>query len=341
MITVKDFDNDSWRAIAWTGIYVFIMWAVLHYLFNFNMFSYAHWARISRIELHGFPGLVFGVMVLAAVPLYIATMVLMVRNKSLPVRVPLPNCLTPEPEPEPEPAAPIVAEQDALPELRPGVPLEMRESFMRVRKNYGARQQSVFNKSVIGGAVKNTAPQMNVSARESVAEKISVAVPNAKEMADTNSGFPLPDDFDSETSGGDFDIPVFSNIDFDSPTKPNDITDTQSQVDKLCQSLIRMGIDADISDDLITGENFVIAVHDDEDFWVADDSDWFAAGKQKPSPISELKNAVKETDKKAIMFFGEHNIMDFDVCAEKWRNDGITVVTSNDELLHVVKNFSE
>lgn len=340
MITVKDFDNDSWRAIAWTGIYVFIMWAVLHYLFNFNMFSYAHWARISRVELHGFSGLVFGVMVLAAVPLYIATMVLMVRNKSLPVRVPLPNCLTPEPEPEPEPAAPIVAEQDALPELRPGVPLEMRESFMRVRKNYGARQQSVFNKSVIGGAVKNATSQLNAAEKEPVLEQTSAKVSDAG-MVDTNSAFPLPDDFDSETSGGDFDIPVFSNIDFDEPEKNNEDNDTQSPVDKLCQSLIRTGIDADISDDLITGENFVIAVHDDEDFWVADDSDWFAAGKQKPSPISELKNAVKETDKKAIMFFGEHNIMDFDVCAEKWRNDGITVVTSNDELLRVVKNFSE
>ena len=216
----------------------------------------------------------------------------------------------------------------------------MRESFMRVRKNYGARQQSVFNKSVIMGAPKNTPQQTNVPVRESVKEKTSVAVPDAGTV-DTNSAFPLPDDFSSEPSASDFGIPVFSNIDFDEPAKTDNENDTQSPVDKLYQSLIRAGLNADVSDDLIVGENFVIAVHDDDDFWVADDSDWFAAGRQKPSPISELKNAVKETDKKAILFFGEHNIMDFDVCAEKWRNDGVIVVTDIDELMNIIASVSE
>lgn len=340
MFSVKDFDNDSWRAIAWTGIYVFIMWAILHYLFNFNMFSYAHWVRIPHVELHGFSGLVFGLMMLAAVPLYVATMVLTARNKSLPVRIPLPNCLRPEPEPEPVPMAPVVSEQDALPELRPGIPLEMREGFMRVRKNYGARQQSVFNKSVIMGTVKNATSQLNAAEKEPVLEQTSAKVSDAG-MVDTNSAFPLPADFDSEPSHNDFDIPVFSNIDFDEPEKNNEDNDTQSPVDKLYKYLTQARIDADVSDDLIVGEDFVIAVHDDKDFWVADDLDWFAAGKQKPSPISELMNAAKETDKKTILFLGCHNIMDFDTCVEKWRKDGINVVMNNDELMRVIKSGSD
>ena len=88
----KIFSSESGRAVAWTVLYVVFMWVILYYLFNFNMFSIAHWVRLARVELHGFPGLVFGVLILAAVPMYIATIVLTMRNKSMPIKIPLPKC---------------------------------------------------------------------------------------------------------------------------------------------------------------------------------------------------------------------------------------------------------
>ena len=142
----KSFAN-FWRAVAWTGIYVFVMWAILRGLFNFNMFSVAHLTKLLHLQLHGFAGAVFGILVLAAVPLYVATTVLTVRNKEMPVKLPLPKCLTEaKPAPKPEPVVPVVTARETLPPVRAGVPMEMRETFMRAQKNYGARQMSVFNR---------------------------------------------------------------------------------------------------------------------------------------------------------------------------------------------------
>ena len=112
MSDIKKILTEFWRPIVWTVFYTLVMWAVLFGLFNFDMFSAADLAKLARVELHGFAGLVFGILVLAAIPLYVATTVLTVRNKAVPIKIPLPNCFTPpEPVPEPEPT-PIVVEQE-------------------------------------------------------------------------------------------------------------------------------------------------------------------------------------------------------------------------------------
>lgn len=322
------------RAVAWTVIYVFLMWVILYFLFNFNIFSVAHWVRLTRVELHGFPGLVFGLMILSAVPLYIATTILTVRNKSMPIKIPLPNCLTPVPEKKEEMAPqPIVVEQEPLPELRPDVPIEMRESFMRAQKNYGARQMSVFNKPMTMDAV-------GVS-RAPVRTPEPVTVPSNIEVAD--NGFPIPTDFDAvDDDVAKYGVPVFSDINFDNENNKDD-SETVSPIDSLVEFLSGAGCAPNkTDDDLINVGNCIIATHDDDDFWVADDVDWFAAGRQKPSPIVALKNACAEnTDLHPILYLGQYSIMDFDDVSEKWQADGITVVTSRDELLNTIKKFSE
>ena len=323
------------RALAWTVFYVFLMWVILYFLFNFNMFVATDWIRLTRIELHGFPGLVFGVMILAAMPLYIATTVLTVRNKEMPIKLPLPNCLTPVPEKKEEVAQPkpVVVEQEILPELRPGVPLEMRESVMRAQKNYGARQMSVFNKPMTMQAIdlpnKTPVPEMAT---------VPATTEEGGEVVQDNP-FPVPNDFDI---GGeeekDYGVPVFSDINFDDENSENE--QGASPTDDLCEFLTGAGYTVNkTDDDLIMVNNFVIAAHDDEDFWVADDVDWFAAGKQKPSPIAALNNArAANADLHPVLYFGKYNIMDFDEMAEKWRADGIDVITNRDDLL---KKISE
>ena len=290
--------------------------------------------RLTRVELHGFPGLVFGLMILSAVPLYIATTILTVRNKSMPIKIPLPNCLTPVPEKKEEMAPqPIVVEQEPLPELRPDVPIEMRESFMRAQKNYGARQMSVFNKPMTMDAV-------GVS-RAPVRTPEPVTVPSNIEVAD--NGFPIPTDFDAvDDDVAKYGVPVFSDINFDNENNKDD-SETVSPIDSLVEFLSGAGCAPNkTDDDLINVGNCIIATHDDDDFWVADDVDWFAAGRQKPSPIVALKNACAEnTDLHPILYLGQYSIMDFDDVSEKWQADGITVVTSRDELLNTIKKFSE
>ncbi len=335
VVSVNNFLKNYWRAVAWTVFYVFLMWCILHYLFNFNIFSIAHWTRLARIELHGFPGLVFGLLILAAVPIYVATTVLTMRNKSVPIKIPVPKCFAPIPNAVPvETPQPIVTEQEALPELRPGVPPEMREVFMRAQKNRGVRQQSVFNKPMNIRAM--TGPDA------SVAEPVPVGGTDASV---TDNVFPLPTDFDLDASADtDYGIPVFEDVDFGdggATTELPDVPDAESPLENLCKFICDSGVVAHTADDLIIAGDFAIAVHDDDDFWVADEFDWFAAGRQKPSPIVALLNAKDANAKNPILYLGGKNIMDFDTLVEKWRADGITVVTNTDELLNLIKPVKE
>ena len=339
----KIFSSESGRAVAWTVFYVVFMWVVLYYLFNFNIFSVAHWTRLARVELHGFPGLVFGVLILAAVPMYVATTVLTMRNKSMPIKIPLPKCFEPVPKKEePEPITPVVTEQETLPQLHAGVPAEMRESFMRARKNYGTRQMSVFNKPMVVDVVGAPSPVPAVGSMP-VVENMAREMSNDGAFEDVSDGaFPVPADFDVEPSvESEYGVPVFSDINFDDDTE-ND-SSSVSPIDDLCEFLTGAGYKPEKTEnDLINVNNFVIAVHDDEDFWVADDENWFAAGKQKPSPIVALKNACAENNAlRPVMYLAAQNIMDADAQIEKWRDDGTDVITERDELLNLIKKDSE
>ena len=332
----KSFVN-FWRAVAWTGIYVFVMWAILRGLFNFNMFSIAHLTKLLHLQLHGFAGLVFGILVLAAVPLYVATTVITVRNKEMPVKLPLPKCLTEaKPAPKPEPVVPVVTATETLPPLRAGVPAEMRETFMRAQKNYGARQMSVFNRQT---ALVSATPVVE-PVREPITE--SVAAAKTEDVA-AYGGMPIPTDFDIDAptgAGSDVDVPVFADINFDDDNSgaPSDgaAPAGEGPIDKVLNFLRGAGVEANIAGDLIVANGCAIAVHDDDDFWVPDEIDWFAAGKQRPSPIVALKKAQSEKNLKPVLYLATDSIMDLDKNTAEWTSDGITIVKSREELAGVV-----
>jgi len=336
MKKIFDILVTHYRAVVWTVFYVAVMWVVLRGLFGFNMFSGAHWTHMLHMHLHGFSGLVFGLLVLAAVPLYIATTVLTLRNKSVPIKVPMPNCFTPAPPPPPAaPAEPVVTERETLPVLPHGVPQEMRESFMRARKNYGTRQMSVFNKASFADAPivaqKSETPRAVEEPKPDT--NFTPIFEHLDGVQDTETGLPIPTDFDISA---DSDVPVFADINFDDDddevSDDNVITEKESD---LYEFLVGAGIDASMQDGLIIANGFAIASHMDEDFWVADELDWFGAGKQKPSPIAEL---VKIKEKfKPVLYLGATNIMDFETISQDWRDNGITIVTDRDELLRLVQ----
>lgn len=328
---------NFWRAVAWTCIYVFVMWAILRGLFNFNMFSIAHLTRLWNLQLHGFAGLVFGILVLAAVPLYVATTVLTVRNKEMPVKLPLPKCITEgRPAPEPEKVVPVVETREILPPLPAGVPEELRESFMRAKKNYGVRQRSVFNRPNVPA---DSGAQTVAVETAPVAE--SVADPLVEDTA-AYGGMPIPTDFDIDAptnSAPTADVPVFADINFDDEDKTAANAPAQipeSPIVQMRNWLCEKGVNADVAGDLIVANGFAIAVHDDGDFWVADEVDWFAPGKQKPSPIAALKKARAEQNMKPVLYLATDTIMDLEKLSTEWTADGIAVVKSREELVGVV-----
>ena len=76
------------HAIIWTACYIMVMWTILYFLFRFNMFSGHMWNRLFHAQLHGFAGFVFGILILAALPLYIASTALIVRTKKPLITIP-------------------------------------------------------------------------------------------------------------------------------------------------------------------------------------------------------------------------------------------------------------
>ncbi|MBP5485964.1 MAG: hypothetical protein J6Y07_04655 [Alphaproteobacteria bacterium] len=341
---------EFWPAVAWTGVYVFIMWAVLRGLFNFNMFSVAHLTKLGHLQLHGFAGAVFGILVLAAVPLYVATTVLAIRTKTMPIKIPLPKCFTETPPaPAPEPVVPVVVEQEILPSLPAGVPAEMRENFMRAQKNYGSRQMSVFNRqnakdksevSIEQGEIipKPVVETVSASTIEDVVPKAENAAPKTEDVA-AYDGMPIPTDFDMDApiDTADVDVPVFADINFDDDEDDSAKGEPESSLAKVCDWLRNNGIDASVDNDLIVANGYAVAVHDDEDFWVPDEIDWFAAGKQRPSPIVALKTAQKDKNLKPVLYLVTDSIMDLDKNSAEWNSDGIIVIKDKDEFLKLLR----
>ena len=95
MNKVLDFIKKNKYAFIWTICYVLVMWTVLKYMFNFDMFSGTQWNILFHAQLRGFPGFVFGILILAAIPLYIATTMVIYRTKKPLFTIKLPSFLHP------------------------------------------------------------------------------------------------------------------------------------------------------------------------------------------------------------------------------------------------------
>ena len=217
MNKILDFIKSHKYAIIWTLCYVAITWAILFFLFNFSIFSAPQWRHLMRAQLRGFPGFVFGILILAALPLYVATTTLIVRTKKPLITIPITKIkipalfkattTEPAPTPEPESETPTLGpdEVDTPTELPPDMPAELRFAFIRARNNIGRVQTSAFN-----------APQQTSAPNMSDTQKIN------------ETSFPLPTDFDLEIPTPEMDtMPTFTEINFDEPDATPD-TDTQT-----------------------------------------------------------------------------------------------------------------
>ena len=91
-------------------------------------------------------------------------------------------------------------------------------------------------------------------------------------------------------------------------------------------------IDYETYHDFIATKKFVIYEHNDEDFWIMDGDSWFAAGKQKDSPIQELIGLAKQNELTPVLYLASQNIMDLDNTISNFESMGIRVVKDLSEL---------
>lgn len=356
---LKNFYNSNKYAILWTVGYTIGAWAIMRYLFNFNIFSALRWHQLFHAHLHGFAGFVFGILILAMVPLYIATTAIIARTHAplFNFKITIPSFIktfltnafiqtpmveeTPEPTPVPEPQPAPEPEPQPTPETSDApttptapvatsldaVPAEMRIAYMRARDNISRAPASAFD---LGNVTKAATP---------------VIAPADATPLSTDDTMPIPTDFDiSDTDTIIGDTPIFKDIDFDDDTdddeKANEsespiganIKTTDNTTGPVTTYLAKNSIAFNITDDVVVTDKFAIASHIDSDFWVADNESWFAAGKIRKSPVASVVEIAQQYGVQPVLYMASDNIMDIDELRPQWESAGIRVINNLDEL---------
>ena len=313
------------KPLIWSICYTCVVWAILYFLFNFDMFNGAQWHRLAHSQLRGFPGFVFGILILSAIPLYVATTVITARKNEYLVTLPqikIPNIIKPnKPEtkqPEPAQPEPEKTPEPAQPEIPDDVPHEIRTVYARALRNMEALQ---FNQ-----------PEP---------EKTLESEPVPESEPDP---LPLPSDFDisfTDTPGFDNEpdetVPVFTDINFDTTedSSPNNNSNSPEYTfdnSSIIAYFEKSGQKYTVNNNVVITDKFSIITHSDTDFWVTDPENWFATGKTCPSPIAIVKYAAEQNGTVPVIYLASTNIMDLESLIPQWESDGIIVITDINKL---------
>lgn len=330
------------HVIIWTVAYIAIVWAILLFMFNFNIFVGHQWQLLMRAEIKGFAGFVFGILMLAALPMYIATTAIIIRTKQPLITInikPVTKIFTAI-IPHPVPTDAITSAYDTTPQItkQPDntkdtqsgdefpntMPQELRGAFMRARQH-------------IDHIV--ALPPTQIPVAQNTAPTVTTPEPETGDL-------PLPSDFgfdspDSTEFTPDISMPTFTDINFgdddndDTNTQPADDTPapiTDNDNNPVIDYLAQHGCTPRRNGDLIIANDIIIATHDDPDFWIADPDNWFATGKQIPSPITHLIKASAQHGLRPVLYLAQTNIMDLDARRTEWNKMGVTTVTDLSEL---------
>lgn len=333
MKKVYDFFKVHKYAFFWTIGYVCVMWAILYFLFNFDMFNMAQWHRLMRAHLHGFAGFVFGLLILAAMPLYVATTAIIIKKKKPLITIPVPKVnlqaiFKKAPEPEPVKATEEEKKEPENPEMNlpAELPLEMKPIFLRAKQNLLLMQQVGFVPPDGADAVEH-------------------------QGADVVDSLPVPSDFDIDFSDEDSDeeneefttplfdgeAPVFKSLSFDADNDSENVSGADLAGDlvdnsKLLKYLSDAKRDFSTDEDVVLTDKFAIVTHSDSDFWVADNENWFAAGKVCESPIIVAKRTAEKHGLIPAIYLQEKNILNIDDLIGQWQKDGVIVITNLSEV---------
>jgi len=333
-----NFFKSNKHAIIWTIAYIAFSWAILYHMFNFDIFNGAQWNRLMRAQLRGFGGFVFGILILSAIPLYVATTTIIIRTKKPLITLPLPKIKFPkfgaraktpvkeeknDTQPTTEPSDQKETKADTIPK---DIPMEMQAMFLRARNNLA-------NKTLHINKIDNTIPPQNTNNITETNTPITNMSLEPINDFDTDT-FPLPDDFDIDIPS-DINtmelgpIPTFTEINFDSPTSEANTTFNNSEIKN---HLTNNNIPYNEVDDIILTDKFAIITHNDTDFWVTDTDNWFAAGKTIPSPIKLVKQSAEKNNLTPMIYLAATNILDIENQITNWTSDGITVITDINEI---------
>lgn len=316
MKKVLEFLKANFIIAKWTFWYFLAVWAILWYVFRFDMFSRVYWWKFFHAHLRGFVGFVFGALVYSIIPIYLATVSVVYRTKEPIIKIPLVDKICTYIKSKFAKPAPETITQEETPteekapefEYPENMPNEMRPKYKRLKEHM---------------AIAGLKRQTNLyQPKQKTNEPI---VPESE-----SESFPIPSDFDigdmvSNTNSDD-NIPTFTEINFDEPTKPSEPDN------KMIKYLQDNNIKFETYNDFIVTDKYLIYVHSDPDFWIFDEDNWFAAGKQIDSPIPVMQEMAKAEQLIPVIYLESTNIMDFEGTVETLKNQNITVIINPSEL---------
>ena len=317
MKKLLDFLKINFIIAKWTFWYFLVIWLILKYIFNFDMFSQLYWWKFFHTQSHGFIGFVLTALIYTIIPIYIATTIVMYRTKEPIIKIVfvnkvcdcIKNLIATKPKAEPIPEEPTEEQTKPDFEYPDDLPHEMRVPFRRIKEHMALTSNTVQSNTF--------APQQKTPLNE-------------PEQQTQPEAFPIPTDFDIEndTTDNNFDnkVPTFTEINFDEPKKPSEPSN------KMTEYLKNNNIEFETFNDFIITKKHLMYVHNDPDFWIFDDDNWFAAGKQIESPVSVMQKMAKDEELMPIIYFESTNIMDFDGTVQKLQEQGIVVITEPSEL---------
>lgn len=327
MKKITDFLKSMTLVIKWTIGYFFVLWLILRFLFNFDIFVLSNWWKFSHATFHGFPGIAFCIIIYAAIPIYIASAIITYRKNIVLVQIKTPEKIknqidktkqlfTKTETKTVESPAPNEQDPTTTPafEYPKDMPHELYIPYLRAKQN----RPLVESMSSFG---KIETPQPTQQIEENNVEAESFPIPTDFDLGDD-----INDQNDYTFSNND--IPTFKDIDFDIPTTPSKIK-KQTSAEKY---FIDKNIEYETYKEFIATEKYVIYDHNDGDFWVMDDEKWFASKRQIDSPIPELIDLAHQNGLIPVLYLESQNIMDLPGTTERFENMGVRVVTSLDEL---------
>ena len=322
MSTLIDLIKKCKAPILWTIGYVCILWLVYQFLFNFDIFNARHWIHVSHVHFRGLGGFAFCTLTFAAIPLYIGTLAVVIRNQKPLLSIPTPKFITDifskskstttEPEKiEETESAPITPTNEEIDKF----PAEMRGAFIHARTHPNRITAPICSACSVN---PNVYPD---------------TTPTTPDNMDDN--LPLPPDFDTmdndtQPISAPSSAPVFQDINLYGDTEPDITPETQNSVtEHLTKTNRKFTV---LPNDIILTNDAVIAVHDDNDFWIMDEPIWFASGKTRTSPIDALCDTAKQNKVTPILYLGATNIMQLDEKCAEWKSRGIRIIKNLTDL---------
>jgi len=325
MKKLLEFFKSAGTAIVWTAEYFVFMYLLLQFLFGFDMLSARHWWIFSHATLHGFGGFAFGAIMYSAIPIYIATILIIFRKKTPIITVPetikklfVPICkIFTKPESPKKVEAPVKTveqpvetDDDQTIEYPRDMPPELYAPYLRAKQNrpLATKSASTFNK------------QPTVQPQPVTNENESFPIPTDFDISDSSPNNDAPN-----FSSGDF--PVFKDLDFDTPIeKPKELSNSVTKY------LKKNNIEYETYHEFVATDKYLIYDHNDGDFWIMDEDTWFASKKQITSPIREMLDLAQQNNLIPVLYLESQNIMDIAGTTERFESMGVRVIKSLEEL---------